>query len=197
MKDFIKWLGVDEKVAKVAVWTLIVMILLIIFNTFLDSIGVPYYKLSAGNLSKIDTNTLIEYVCAWTMGFLNFMSIVLLVFRVKETKRILKYAILYLILNVLIVKVVNYTVLQIFIIAFIIIFCYLFSGKKWKYALYAIGSIMINFIIQYITYIYKIRFIDYANLNEMKKLILSIDYYLMLTFMIAVKEIYLKKRGEK
>ena len=56
MKDFIKWLGVDEKIAKVAVWALIIMVLLIIFNTFLDSIGVPYYKLSVENLSKINTN---------------------------------------------------------------------------------------------------------------------------------------------
>ncbi len=62
MKDFIKWLGVDEKIAKVAVWTLIVMIFLIILNTFLDSIGVPYYKLSAENLSKISTGKLTEYI---------------------------------------------------------------------------------------------------------------------------------------
>ena len=197
MKDFIKWLGVDEKVAKVAVWTLIVMILLIIFNTFLDSIGVPYYKLSAENLSKINTGIMLEYICSWIMTALNFLSIVLLVFRVKETKRIIKYLIIYMILNGLIMKLTNNTVLQVFIIGFIIAFCYLFSGKKWKYALYAIISIVINFVVQYITYIYKIQFVDYNAMNAAGRLVLSIDYYLMLILIIAVKEIYLKKRGEK
>jgi len=197
MKDFIKWLGVDEKIAKVAVWALIIMVLLIIFNTFLDSIGVPYYKLSAENLSKINTNMIIEYVCAYIMSFLNFMSVVLLVFRVKETKKILKYAILYLAINAIIAETFNYTIAEVLITLIMIIFCYLYSGRKLKYVLYAIVSILINFIIQYITYIYKIQFIDYASLNAMQKLIVSIDYYILLTLIIAVKEIYLKRRGEK
>ena len=197
MRDFIKWLGVDEKIAKVAVWALIIMVLLIIFNTFLDSIGVPYYKLSAENLSKINTNMIIEYVCAYIMSFLNFMSVVLLVFRVKETKKILKYAILYLAINAIIAETFNYTIAEVLITLIMIIFCYLYSGRKLKYVLYAIVSILINFIIQYITYIYKIQFIDYASLNAMQKLIVSIDYYILLTLIIAVKEIYLKRRGEK
>lgn len=197
MKDFIKWLGVDEKIAKVAVWALIIMVLLIIFNTFLDSIGVPYYKLSVENLSKINTNMIIEYVCAYIMSFLNFMSVVLLVFRVKETKKILKYAILYLAINAIIAETFNYTIAEVLITLIMIIFCYLYSGRKLKYVLYAIVSILINFIIQYITYIYKIQFIDYASLNAMQKLIVSIDYYILLTLIIAVKEIYLKRRGEK
>lgn len=197
MKDFIKWLGVDEKIAKVAVWALIIMVLLIIFNTFLDSIGVPYYKLSVENLSKINTNIILEYLCGWIMAFLNFMSIVLLVFRVKDAKRILKYALLYLLLNVFIMKLTNNTVLQVFIISFIVIFCYLFSGRKWKYALYAIGSILINFILQYVSYVYKLQFVDYNSLNSVRRLIVSIDYYLVLAVIIVVKEIYLKKRGDK
>lgn len=197
MKDFIKWLGVDEKIAKVAVWALIIMVLLIIFNTFLDSVGVPYYKLSVDNLSKINTNIILEYLCAWIMTALNFLSIVLLVFRVKDTKRIIKYLIIYMVLNGLIMKLTNNTILQVFIIGFIVIFCYLFSGKKWKYALYAIGSFIINAVLQYISYIYKIQFVDYNSLDTIKKLILSIDYYLMLALIITVKEIYLKRRGEK
>lgn len=197
MKDFIKWLGVDEKIAKVAVWALIIMVLLIIFNTFLDSIGVPYYKLSVDNLSKINTNIILEYLCGWIMAFLNFMSIVLLVFKVKDTKKLLKYAFLYLILNVLINLISNYTISQIFIIGFIILFCYFFSGKKWKYILFAICSILINFLLQYVSYVYKLQFIDYNNITYLKRLLLSIDYYMILAFLIIVKEIYLRKRGDK
>lgn len=197
MKDFIKWLGVDEKIAKVAVWALIIMVLLIIFNTFLDSIGVPYYKLSVENLSKINTNMIIEYVCAYIMSFLNFMSVVLLVFRVKETKKILKYAILYLTINAIIAETFNYTIAEVLITLLVIIFCYFYSGRKWKYALYAIGSFIINAIIQYVMYIYKIQFVDYNAVNSLGKLVLSIDYYLILALIIAVKEIYLKRRGEK
>ena len=197
MKDFIKWLGVDEKIAKVAVWALIIMVLLIIFNTFLDSIGLPYYKLSVENLSKINTNMIIEYVCAYIMSFLNFMSVVLLVFRVKETKKILKYAILYLTINAIIAETFNYTIAEVLITLLVIIFCYFYSGRKWKYALYAIGSFIINAIIQYVMYIYKIQFVDYNAVNSLGKLVLSIDYYLILALIIAVKEIYLKRRGEK
>jgi hypothetical protein len=197
MKDFIKWLGVDEKIAKVAVWALIIMVLLIIFNTFLDSIGVPYYKLSVDNLSKINTNMIIEYVCAYIMSFLNFMSVVLLVFRVKETKKILKYAILYLAINAIIAETFNYTIAEVLITLLVIIFCYFYSGRKWKYALYAIGSFIINAIIQYVMYIYKIQFVDYNAVNSLGKLVLSIDYYLILALIIAVKEIYLKRRGDK
>lgn len=197
MKDFLKWLGINEKIAKVAVWALIIMILLIIFNAFLESIGVPYYKLSVENLSKINTSTILEYLSAWIMTVLNFLSIVLIVFRIKDFKKIFKYSILYLIMNIILLNIANYTILQVFIILFVILFCYLFSGKKWKCALYAIGSILLNFALQYVTYIYKLQFIDYNKVNSLGKLVLSIDYYLMLTLIIVVKEIYLRKRGEK
>ncbi len=131
------------------------------------------------------------------MAVLNFLSIVLLVFRLKDFKRIFKYSILYLIMNVLINMLFNYTILQVFIISFTIVFCYLFSGKKWKYALYAIISILINFILQYIMYVYKLQFIDYNSVGSLGRLALSLDYYIVLAFIIVVKEIYLKRRGEK
>ena len=46
MKDFVKWLGVNEKVAKAIVWLLIIMVTLIIFNMGLESLGFPYYKIT-------------------------------------------------------------------------------------------------------------------------------------------------------
>lgn len=54
MKDFCKWLGVNEKFAKVIVWIFIIMSMLIVFNSAFESMGMPYYKLTVENLSKID-----------------------------------------------------------------------------------------------------------------------------------------------
>ena len=54
MKDFIKWLGVNEKIAKVAVWLLIIMVTLIIVNTALASLGFPNYQITYSNLVNIN-----------------------------------------------------------------------------------------------------------------------------------------------
>ena len=62
MKDFVKWLGVNEKVAKIAVWMLIFMGFLIIINTALDSLGLPFYKVTVENLSNIKVNKVINYL---------------------------------------------------------------------------------------------------------------------------------------
>ena len=53
MKDFIKWLGVNEKVAKVVVWLLIIMTSLIIVNAALESLGFPHYAITYDNLKRI------------------------------------------------------------------------------------------------------------------------------------------------
>ena len=52
MKDFVKWLGVNEKIAKVVVWLLIIMVMLILTNTMLESLGFPYYKITYDSNSK-------------------------------------------------------------------------------------------------------------------------------------------------
>ena len=54
MKDFVKWLGVNEKVAKVVVWLLIIMVMLILTNTMLESLGFPFYKITYQNIRKIN-----------------------------------------------------------------------------------------------------------------------------------------------
>ena len=78
-----------------------------------------------------------------------------------------------------------------------IIFSFLYSGKNWKYAIYAILSMVLNIIVQYICYLYKIRFIDFTSISDATKIILSLDYFIIMIVIILVKEIYLKNRREK
>ena len=74
MKDFLKWLGVNEKVAKVAIWLFIMTVCMIVFNTALDSLGLPYYKITADNLQKINSHKVFEYLASYLMVLLNFGS---------------------------------------------------------------------------------------------------------------------------
>ncbi len=197
MKDFIKWLGVNEKVAKVTVWLLIIMVFLIVTNTMLDSMGFPNYKITYDNLVKIKVNIVVEYIIAFLIAFLNFYSIVLLVFRVKDAKSILKYALLFVLISAAITWIVPYFVLQVVILLYIIVFCYLYSGKKVKYAIYGGLASIGTAVIQGIWYMSKAKFINYGELNNITKSILSLDYFIIMGIIILVKEIYLKKRSEK
>ena len=140
MKEFFKWLGVNEKVAKVAIWLLIIMVFLIITNTLLDSIGLPNYEITVDNLVKINANKVVDYISSIIISLLNFFTMALVVFRIKEIKKILPYAILYLFANFLVSLLDNYIVMQGFIIIYFLLFCYFFSGKKPKYILYGIIS---------------------------------------------------------
>lgn len=62
MKKFIKWLGVNEKVAKIAVWLLIIMVSLIIINTALASLGFPNYQLTYNNLVNINISKILNII---------------------------------------------------------------------------------------------------------------------------------------
>ena len=197
MKDFVKWLGVNEKVAKVAVWLLIIMVFLIITNTMLGSLGFPNYQITYDNLVKIDTNQVSELILSGLIAILNFYTMILLVFRIKETKRIFKYALLYLMLNIIINSIFGYIVLQIFIVLFCMIFCYLYSNKNKKYIIYFLISYVLTVIIQGLWYSIKIQFINYQDLNNVAIAFLTIDYFIIIGIIILVKEIYLKKRGVK
>lgn len=197
MKDFIKWLGVNEKVAKVAVWMLIFMVTLIIFNAAFESLGFPNYQITYDNLKEIDTNIMLENIVSWIIIVLNFYSLALLVFRVKEAKSIFKYSILYLFLNIIITKMSNDIIVQAFIITFLILFSYLYSNKNKKYILYAIISIVINVIVQGIWFAVKAKFVDFSTVNNITQAVLTIDYFIIMAVIILVKEIYVKKRGEK
>ena len=197
MKDFIKWLGVNEKVAKVAVWMLIFMVFLIVINTALNSLGFPHYAITYDNLKNINTNMIFEAILSVIITILNFYVIILLVFRIKQIKSIFKYSILYLILNFMVINIFNQAFLQIFIMLYCLIFCYIFSSKQKKYIIYGVMSIIINTIIQGICYIYKVQFLDYSSLNRTTQTLLSFDYFIIMAVIILVKEIYIKKRGEK
>ena len=197
MKDFIKWLGVNEKVAKIAVWLLIIMVFLIVLNTALASLGFPNYQITYDNLIKVNKNNFLEIMLSCILCILNFYAIVLLVFRIKEAKPIFKYALIYLLLNWIVSSVVNQGILEIFIFIYCIVFCYLYSNNNLKYILYGIIAIIIDTIIQGIWYMFKAQFIDYSLLNKASQTLLSLDYFIIIGIIILVKEIYLKKRGEK
>lgn len=197
MKDFVKWLGVNEKIAKVVVWLLIIMVMLILTNAMLDSLGFSHYQITYNNLKQIDGNRIIKDTFSMIVCLLNFYCIVLIVFRINQSKAIIKYAIIYTVLNWIITQTVNYAVVQVFIILYILVFCYLYSQKKWKYVLYGIIAIFINMVVEGIAYLYKAHMIDFSKINEITRALLSIDYFIIMGIIILVKEIYLKKRSEK
>lgn len=195
MKDFIKWLGVNEKVAKVAVWMLIIMVFLIVTNTMLESVGFPHYAITYDNLVKINPSRILEYLINWISILLNFYAIIFLVFSIRDYTKIYKYSILYLILNIIINNIAGKGILEIFILLFVTTFGYFYSNKNRKYILYMIGSLVLNTLIQWVTYLYKAQFIDYSNIDYVTKTILFSDYFIIMAIIILVKEIYLKKRG--
>lgn len=197
MKEFFKWLGVNDKIAKVAVWMLIIMVSLIILNIFLESVGFPYYKITVENLSKINYGEVVEFLIGCLTNILNFYATILVVVRAKEFKKTIKYALLYLILNIVVVNVFDYAYMQISIFLYILIFLYLYSGKNWKYLLYGLGSIALNTGIQYIFYLYKGRFVEFSSIGATNTFITSLDYFIIMTFIIIVKEIYLSKKLKK
>ena len=197
MKEFFKWLGVNEKVAKVAVWMFIIMAFLVMGNQMLESIGFPHYQITIENLERINTTKALEYLFAWAMTLINFYSVIFLVFRIKDFKKIFAYSILYLILNILCNVLFGYMALQIFIMGFIVLFCYFYSKKNWKYIFYGIASLGINSIIQFVWYTIKVAAIDYTAVNQAERMILTLDYFIIMFIIILVKEIILKKRSER
>jgi len=197
MKEFLKWLGVNEKVAKVGMWMFIFMVFLIIFNTFLESFGLAFYKITYENLSKIGISRMTDRVVSWITAVLNFYTFMLLIFRTKEAKAMIKYSVVYLVLNIAIVYFCNEIIIQLFIITYVIGVAYIHSGRKPKYMLYAIASIVINAIVQFISYSFKIRFIDYTTLNNTEMALINIDYFIIMVIIIWIKELYFKKRGAK
>lgn len=197
MKEFCKWLGVNEKFAKVIVWIFIIMSMLIVFNSAFESMGMPYYKLTVENLSKIDYPKVFDYGISWIVALLNFYAMVFLIFPIKDFKKIFKYSILYLILNIIVLNLFGNGALQIFIALFIVIFSYLYSNKNKKYILYGILSCIISTIIQYVCYLYKARFIDFVNISGLNKLLVYSDYVLFMFIIILVKEIIIKNKKNK
>lgn len=197
MKEFCKWLGVSEKFAKVVVWIFILMSFLIVTNVMLESVGLPFYKLTVENLSKINYPKVLEYIFAWIVTLLNFYVMIFLIFPIKDFGKIFRYSILYLILNIIVFNLFGNGVLQTFIFIFIIIFSYLYSNKNKKYILYGIMAYVVSSFIQYVCYLYKVRFIDFTNINGLNKFLTSLDYVLLMFIIILVKEIIIKNKKKK
>lgn len=173
MKDFFEWLGVNEKVAKVVIWIFVIMVMIISTNMLFESIGLPYYKITYDNLVTGTYSKAGSVILNCLVALLNFYCIIFLVFRVKEFKKIFKYSLLYLVLNVLVNTVFGYGVLQVFIAGYIVVFCYLYSNRNWKYALYGVIALIVDLVIQGLDYMYKVRFIDYSAVDGMTRFILS------------------------
>ncbi|MGM9879057.1 MAG: hypothetical protein ACI31R_03440 [Bacilli bacterium] len=197
MKDFIKWLGVNEKIAKVAVWLLIIMVTLIIVNTALASLGFPNYQITYDNIKNISTNVILDTLSRILVCFLNFYSILLIIFRVKEIKRLFKYSIIYVLFNIIITQLFGYIGVQAFIILFFIVFSYMYSNKNKKYLIYSLGALALNVLIEGVAYTYKLSLIDITSISILTRSLLSLDYFIIMGIIILVKEIYMKKRGEK
>ena len=197
MKEFCKWLGVSEKFAKVVVWIFILMSMLIIFNSAFESMGLPYYKLTVENLSKLDYPKVLEYIFAWLVTLLDFYATIFLIFSIKDFDKIFKYSILYLILNIIVFNLFGNGVLQIFMILFVILFSYLYSNKHKKYILYGIIACVVAVFMQYICYLYKVRFIDFTNINGLNRFLTSLDYLLLMFIIILIKEVIIKNKKKK
>lgn len=196
MKEFCKWLGVSEKFAKVVVWIFILMSFLIVTNVMLESVGLPFYKLTVENLSKINYPKLLDYGISWIIVLLDFYGVMFLIFPIKDFGKIFKYSILYLILNIIVFNLFGNGVLQIFIVLFTVIFSYLYSNKNKKYILYGFSGYLVSVIVQYVCYLYKARFIDFANIDRLNKFLTSLDYFIFMFIIILVKEIIIKNKSE-
>ena len=53
MKEFTKWLGINDKLAKIIIWILIAMIMLIIINAALKSVGFPECQITYDNIKNL------------------------------------------------------------------------------------------------------------------------------------------------
>lgn len=196
MKDFINWLRNNEKIGKVIVWLFIITIGLIILNITLESLGLPHYKITSSNVINANANSLVEDLLDYIICILNFYVIVLLVFKTKEAKPIFKYALIYSISADIINQFINYAAAQVFMFAYIVLFCFIYSKRNWKYILYGSISLIVNCVVQFVCYQYKVSLLNYNDLNSLLKLILGLDYFIIMAMIILVKELYLKKRGE-
>lgn len=195
MKDFINWLKNNEKIGKVIVWLFIITIGLIILNITLESLGLPHYKITNESIITFESNKIFDLLSRIFICFLNFLCFILLIFRVEKIKEIIKWAVLYVMLNIIVYFCFGYLVTQIYIILFLFIFSYYYSSKNKKYLLYCLVSIIVNTIVQGIAYLFKVNIINMSELNRITRLVLGLDYFIIMAIIILVKELYLKKRG--
>lgn len=202
MKDFCDWLGVNEKVAKLVVWIFIGMCMLIIFNTALESFGLPFYKISLENLSKLTMGKYGDYLLSCSVTLLNFYTMIFLVFRLKDFKKIFPYSILYLVLNIVSINLfsndaLNNISMQIFIPLYVIVFSFLYSKCNWKYFIYGLFTYIVNVFMQFICYLYKLRFVDFTNISQFNRFLTSIDFLLIMFVIILIKEIIIKNKEKR
>lgn len=77
-----------------------------------------------------------------------------------------------------------------------VMFGYLYSNKNKKYILYIIVGYIFSLIVQYVCYLYKVRFIDFTNIDRLNKFLTSLDYFIFMFIIILVKEVVIKNKSE-
>lgn len=197
MKEFLDWLHVNEKVARIFVWILIFMVFFLLTNAMLESLGFSNYKITYENLIKINSNKFLDYSTSWIFTILNFYSITLLIFNISETKRMFIYATLYLLLNITAYEIFGYMIGQIFIIIYTISFCFFYSKKKFIYIVYGIISLIFNAFIQYICFASRFNFNDLSILNKTTTYALGLDSFIVMFVVIIIKELFINKLNFK
>ena len=60
----------------------------------METMGFPYYAITYDNLVRMEITQVIEDAITILVSILGFYTTVLLVFKVKESKKILKYGVL-------------------------------------------------------------------------------------------------------
>lgn len=53
MEEVTKWLGINNKLAKVLAWIFIILVMLIIINAALKSLGFPEYQITYQNIKNL------------------------------------------------------------------------------------------------------------------------------------------------
>ncbi|MDD5979646.1 MAG: hypothetical protein PUC23_00855, partial [bacterium] len=66
--------------------------------------------------------------------------------------------------------------------------------KNLKYVLYGVISFIINTFIQYICYLYKLRFVEISDINNLLKFIASIDFLVVMFIIIFIKELIIRNK---
>ena len=196
MKEFCKWLGVNEKIAKLVILIFIIMIFLVATNAMLESIGVPHYQITVDNVMKVNYNMIADGFASFVVAVLGFYAIVLLVFKLDKLKLISKWLPVYLIVNYVLYSIGNGAILDIFIIIYLCFLGYACSNKNIKYIFYIIYSLVFNALVQYIWFSFKVKQLDFSSLAYATKFFLGIDYFIIMLIIIFIKNYIERKRGD-
>ena len=144
-----------------------------------------------------ELNDFFNYICALIVSLLNFYSIVFLVIRIKEFKKILPYSVIYIVILAIINNKIPAGVEQLLVPCLNCCLLYFIANKNKRYILYGVLSMVINIVVQYLCYyLFKVKYLNAISIKGLNYLLSSIDYFIVMFFIILVKEVYLKYKKE-